>query len=400
MECDIDRRFLDASKLLASVRDIIDERVRGGALPSWCARREWVNWLAALSDDQVRAIERDGLFAQLDRLSSVPEDLAILTREAARCVSLPVMSPSTSANVDTHRTPPRKREQVASFASLVERLPRRPQRIVDIGSGHGHLTRHLARALGVPAEGWERDPARVAVAASLTSYDGPRFVTIDARTVGTSLSRNDLVVGLHACGELGDHSVRAASEARASVAIIGCCLQKRVGDRDALSVPAGIEPSSLCIGRAELGLGNACDGEEGVEADLDTRIRSRVNRAALRAILRGCGHDVRPGQEMRGVNRRRATGTLSDLVLRVFESRGLIPPSSETIDEADRVARADYAGTSRWTIPRTMLARLIEVWVALDRAAFLRANGYDAEVLIAFGADVSPRNIAILATPG
>ena len=44
-----------------------------------------------------------------------------------------------------------------------------------------------------------------------------------------------------------------------------------------------------------------------------------------------------------------------------------------------------------------MLGRLIEVWVALDRGALLTEAGYAAEVVVAFDASVSPRNVALLA---
>jgi len=275
----------------------------------------------------------------------------------------------------------------------------RPSRIVDIGSGHGHLTRHLARAMGLPAEGWEYDPARVAVASSLTEHDGPRFVTLDARTATMSLSRSDLVVGLHACGDLGDIAVRAACAAGASIALVGCCLQKRDGDRAPLVVSAGLSREALTIGRAVLGLGNAREGEEGVEADLATRTRSRVNRNALRALLNAAGLDLLPGAEMYRVNRRRATGALDDLVHLAFDARELESPSPEAIAHADRAARSEYALTSRWTLPRTMIARLIEVWVALDRVAFLATNGYDAHAVIAFDAAASPRNVAVVGCP-
>jgi hypothetical protein len=43
-----------------------------------------------------------------------------------------------------------------------------------------------------------------------------------------------------------------------------------------------------------------------------------------------------------------------------------------------------------------MLARSVEVWVALDRAEHLRRRGYDASVVLAFEASVSPRNVAVL----
>lgn len=117
---------------------------------------------------------------------------------------------------------------------------------------------------------------------------------------------------------------------------------------------------------------------------------------ALRSALVAAGQRVEPGEEMRGVNRRRATGTLSELVERAFAARGLTAPSTEAIESAGRSARSEYESARRWELPRVMLARLVEVWVALDRAAWLRSMGYETEVLTAFEASVSPRNVAVL----
>ena len=388
--------FLEASRLLASARDIVDERPDGPSPPAWCERRGWTSFLQSIPDDAVTAASRDGLAAHIGSLHGAPGDLVALARESTRLSSLPSLAQASPGAVDPRRASPRKRAQVASFAALVERFGATTCRVVDVGSGHGHLTRHLAVALGVEAEGWERDPDRVAVASSLSVGGGARFVAMDARDPAASLRPTDLVVGLHACGALGDHAVRAAGAAGAAVAIIGCCLQKREGDREALVVPEGMRAEELTIGRGVLGLGNARDGEEGVEEGLAVRAASRVNRMALRAALVAAGQRVESGEEMRGVNRRRATGAFSELVERAFAARGLAAPSAEAIEAAARSASAEYERARRWELPRAMLARLVEVWVALDRAAWLRSMGYETEVLTAFEASVSPRNVAVI----
>ncbi|TAK27376.1 MAG: methyltransferase [Myxococcaceae bacterium] len=388
--------FREASRLLASVRDIVDERPEGAAPPSWCDARGWTAFLEAMPDDAVAAASRDGLAAHLEALPGAPSELVALARAVTRWTALPAMPAASAEAVDGRRASPRKRVQVAAFAAMVGRVGAKGSRVVDVGSGHGHLTRHLASALGVDAEGWERDPDRVAVASSLAGEGGARFVAMDARDPAATLRPTDLVVGLHACGGLGDHAVRAAGAAGASVALVGCCLQKREGDREALVVPAGMSARELTIGRAVLGLGNACDGEEGVEEGLAVRAASRVNRMALRAALLAAGQSVGPGEEMRGVNRRQATGPLAGLVERAFGLRGLPPPPAEAVEAAARGAAEAYERARRWALPRAMLARLVEVWVALDRAAWLRSLGYEAEVLVAFEASVSPRNVAVL----
>lgn len=423
---ELGERHHSASALLASVRDIVDERALGNSPPSWSTLRGWTGFLEALSDGAVIMAQRDGLAAHVAELPGAPADLVTLARAVSQCVMLPRARARDVRLPEGRKASERKRAQVAAFGALLDGFATRPARIVDVGSGHGHLTRHLARTLAVPAEGWERDPARVAVAERLTSAQaecgartehekhgkpshhgdhgdhgdhaehGPRFITVDVHHAPNDFTSDDLLVGLHACGDLADHAVLAAGHTGAAVALIGCCLQKRAAER----LPLAETPlsGSLTLARSVLGLGNARDGEDGVEADLASRNRSRVHRIALRISLQIAGFDVRPGEEMRGLNRRRATGSLVELVARAFALRARAAPAPHAIAEAERAAYAEYARTSRWELPRTMLARLVETWVALDRARYLSTRGYRAEVVVAFPPEVSPRNLAVLAT--
>jgi SAM-dependent methyltransferase len=288
---------------------------------------------------------------------------------------------------------------VAAFAALAHTVAGRSTRVVDVGSGHGHLTRHLARALTLDAVGWERDPARVAVATRRTHDDTVRFVAVDAATLTDTLGPRDLVVALHACGALGDLAACAAAEVGAPVALVGCCLQKREGDRAPLVAPPGIDARALTLARRVLGLGNVCDGDEGVEADLATRVRARVQRDALRTLLREAGVALVQGEEMRGLNRRRATGDFEALVTAAFGARGLAAPPATHATAALATQWIAHARLRRWTLPRTMLGRVVEVWVAHDRAALLRQRGYDARVVAAFEATWSARNVAVLGAP-
>jgi hypothetical protein len=120
---------------------------------------------------------------------------------------------------------------------------------------------------------------------------------------------------------------------------------------------------------------------------------------ALRAALLAEGHAIGPGEEMRGVNRRRATGALDALVASACAVRAWPTPTAAAIAEAGRSAAEAYERVRRWSLPRAMLARLIEVWIALDRAAWLESMGYEAEVVAAFDASLSPRNVAVLGRP-
>lgn len=399
---DVETRFEDASECLTEVSDIVSERASEVEPPSWCVRRGWADALAALSDEEVDAIERDGLASYASAgpacWSEAPLDLRALASRVRSLTSLRrvVARNATKLAVDTRRASPRKRVQVAAFAAAVERAALRAERIVDLGSGHGHLTRHLALELGVPAEGWERDEARVQVARSLAGASTARFVVTDASLSSSSLGPRDLVVGLHACGALGDHAIRAAGEARAAVALVGCCPQKCTGPRTALSTSARGGGDRLVLPHEALGLANVRDGEVRVESDRSSGVRSRANRLALRRLLRSRSSTLEPGEEMKGINRRRAEADFPALVSLAFASRGLERPTTREVELALARAHDDYRAIRRWELPRTMLARLLEVWIALDRATHLSRLGYRVQVAELFASEVSPRNLLVL----
>ncbi len=387
--------FEAASAVLASVRDVVHERAVGREPPHWCDARGWTMFLRTMPDAAVLEAERHGLGAILARMPDAPSSLTTLARDVARIVDLPIAESAPRETAAARRASPRKMRQIAAFAAALPRLPNATSRVVDIGSGHGHLTRHLARELGLEAEGWERDADRVAVANALTGDARTRFRAIDVREAADALRASDLVVGLHACGALGDLATEAAAAAGASLALVGCCMQKRDGDRASLARAA--DPS-LTLGRAALGLGNVRDGDEGVEAGLADRTASRVNRIALGLLLHEAGQAFPRGGEMRGINRRRANGSLASLVAAAFAVRGLSAPSDEAGARAAREAHVTYTQQRRWELPRTMLARALEVWVALDRAALLTRAGHVCAVRVLFPASVSPRNIVVLAS--
>jgi hypothetical protein len=61
------------------------------------------------------------------------------------------------------------------------------------------------------------------------------------------------------------------------------------------------------------------------------------------------------------------------------------------------MARAHYRAEHRLSLPRSRLGRTLEIFIALDRALYLRTHGLDARVIELFPAAFSPRNLAIVA---
>lgn len=408
-----------ATKLLASSQDIVAERPATEE-PTWVGRRGWRAFLEHLSEGALAHCERVGLAAALSEphvaspappialpvaadegaaiareLAAAPADLREL---AMRVVQITTLAPALASSldpssVDGRRASVRKRSQVAAFVAIVSPRLADRARVIDVGSGHGHLTRHLGRELPLPVEGWEIDAARVAVAETLPHAHTTMFRPLDVREHVNELRGDDIVIGLHACGELADHAIAAAARTGAAVALVGCCLQKRRGSRTSSSSAAAAAPP---LGRDVLGLGNVTVGEPGVEEPLAVRLRSRENRIALGFLLAEAGAVANAGEEMRGLNRRKATGSLDELVEACFSVRGLAAPSAAEVRSAADRAATLHARRRRWDLPRLMLGRVIEVWIATDRAAALGEASQRAYVRTAFPASESPRNLIVL----
>lgn len=373
-----------AARVLLAYRDVLEVRPGGGAVPAAIADRGWDVFLLALSEDELAAIEAGGAWPE-----HTPASLRTLVdeaREATALPSFPVVSPNSRKKLET----PRKRAQIDAFAALVSPLAGRATRIVDVGSGHGHLTRELAERLDRPVIGLERDPRLIRRARTLSS--AARFAVTDVLVDGLSLARGDCVVGLHACGELGDTMVTSAASADADLALVGCCLQKRRAEtRIALA-------NTLELDKRVLGLSNLSAREDGVEATRSENLAARERRLALHRLLSARLGNLRFGAEIDGLNRRIAQKDLATLVTRAFAVRALAGPSGEDVAEAARWAHEHYARARRLSLPRSTLARVLEVFVLLDRARYLMERGYQVRVGTLFPAAVSARNLALTAS--
>ncbi len=405
MTIDATAALADAIRILLPVQDILDGRVEDAEAPPWCADRGWAGFLLGLDDAELQRCEAEGLAGRAPGIAGAPADLIALGADVARATRLPALAGSA------HPLPPlsepalrsvraRKREQLPALLGAVEAMAARAARIVDVGAGSGHFTRLSAEIFARDAMGIERDGARVA-AARARARDLPpeagalRFVAEDACLEALAFAPDDLAVGLHACGELGDRLVVAAAAAGCDVALVSCCLQK-------ISTPARAPLSragaALSLRRDTLGLANLTAQPEGVEVSLPATMAGREARFALHGFLRARGVVLSPGEEMRGINRRRARAGLATLAARACALRGLAAPGEAEIRLHEEDARRRYAAVRRLSLPRSMLARLVEIAVVLDRASALQERGHAVRVATIFDRATSPRNVALFAS--
>lgn len=390
-------RVLDT---LLPVVDIIDGRVDDGVPPAWCEARGWTAFLLALDDDALALCEEQGLLAALP---GAPADLLDLARRVAELTRFPTLAAEALPPPPTalRTVSARKRDQLSALLGAIGDMARSAARIVDVGAGRGHLTRIASGLFERDALGLEREADRVASATALAQRpeypSGARFLAFDALLQPLDFLPDDLALGLHACGEVGDRLVVAAALAGCDLALVSCCLQKIDADaRAPLSSIGGA--AGFRLRKASLGLTNLSSRALGVETSLVATMAAREARHALALLLRRRGVAHAPGEAMRGINRRQAHHGFRVIAAQALALRSLAPASEAELAACEAEAHADFARARRLSLPRSLLARLGEVAVVLDRAAALEESGHGARVAVLFEAGVTPRNLALFAS--
>jgi hypothetical protein len=382
---------------VAENRDVLDVRPGSGDVSEALVSRGWSAFLLSLDAGELGSVESDGLDAAWPERT--PGSLRSLVARAREVCSMSALVPvgAPAEGLRPGETP-RKRAQIDAFGALVLSVAAKAARVVDVGSGHGHLTRALAERTERPVIGLERDAALAGRARAMSRGRSPSFAVTDVLREGLAPAPGDCFVGLHACGELGDAMVTSVARAPGTcLALVGCCLQKRRQLSRSPLCPIPGTGETLELSRRLLGLSNLTARDQGVEASRSENLAARERRLALHRLLVDRWGPLRLGAEMDGLNRRVAQRELPVLVARAFAKRGAPAPSAAAIDDAARWAREAHARARRLSLPRSLLARVLEVYVLLDRAMHLGRGGFDVRVGTVFPVDVSARNLALVA---
>ena len=401
----------DVLELLGAHADIVAGRPQADVVPEWAAERDWTEFLSGLSDKEVAAAEIDPA-AWLADSAAAPPSLTSLGTHASRLASLYEYSEANltraklTAPKARRHVKKRKAAQLHALCGVATLRFAGVSRIVDLGSGHGHLTRALALALR-PNEtlGIDWDDARIARAIDLNGDGGDndgdgaaRFVHGDASAAepADKLMAGDLVTGLHPCGALGDALVSRARAAGAHVMAVSCCYQKTPeAFRNALSKQA-IE-RAFVVPQHALGLANLSAKSFEGSGTLDSKRAGRRTRLALRLALEARGLVLEPGDEGRGVSKEQVRHGLGTIAPGSFAIHGLSAPTPAELKDAKYRAGRAHGHVSRFALPRHALARALELAIVLDRARYLEEAGWRTDVVPLFPASTSPRNLGIIA---
>lgn len=363
-------------------------------LPWESEHPQLASWLRARSLDEAEAAHNQ------PHLLAAPSPFPELAAQAQALSQLPDLPQHAGKALPARFSvdvPGRKWQQIEAFASCLS-FSHAPQHWLDWCAGKGHLGRLLAQD-GSALTCLEHDPHLVEDGASLSHKLGiqARHLQQDvlADDASQQLRAAHSPVALHACGDLHVRLLQLASQAGCrQLAVSPCCYNRtRAATYQPLSAQAA--QAQLQLSRDDLALPLS----ETVTASARTR-RQRDQSMAWRL-----GFDLLQRQ-LRGVDEYLPTPSLAPVWLQTSFAefchhlaalKQLPAPGLQPWQKLEQQGWQRLAEVRNLELLRGLFRRPLEVWLLLDRALFLQEQGYRVRLGQFCPAQLTPRNLLLLA---
>ncbi|MGY2185963.1 hypothetical protein D3C81_340600 [compost metagenome] len=325
--------------------------------------------------------------AQISLALSAVDELPVHALEAA----------GHRLNVDV---PGRKWQQIEAFASRLQ-FAEAPRHWLDWCSGKGHLGRRLLQT-GQQLTCLEYDPTLVASGQALSQRHHLHALHVEqdvlAANTASLLKSEHTPVALHACGDLHVQLIQLASAAGCKQLAIAPCCYNRISLTHYSPISSAAQDSDLQLSLDDLALPMS----ETVTAG------ARVRRQRDMSMARRLGFDLLQ-RELRGVDEYLPTPSLPSAWL--DKSFADYCHHLASIKELSTIGPQDWpareaAGWQRLAhvrnleLLRGLFRRPLELWLVLDRALFLRNQGYEVRLGTFCETPLTPRNFLLLAERG
>lgn len=358
--------------------------------PGWCANFDALSATLLELDDATAARLNDQGDAALGLLAKYVPAVADLLPLA----ELPLRAASPLADHGSRwawEIPGRKRAQIEAFAAAARSAG---QPVVDWCGGKGHLGRLLAHEWRIPVETLEIDPALCAAGAALAARGrvDHEFRATDVMTVDDRPLAGQHAVALHACGDMHRQLLRRGAAAGASrLDVAPCCYHRGVAEAYSTMSPGLTLQLSRDDTRLAVTETVTASAREGRQRDRGMAWKLGWD-AYRRAVTNGEGYrNFKPVPE--ALLRGSFAAFLAAMVQRESVPGGLPANVAEFEAEGWRRQREVF----RLSIVRHAFRRALEIWLVLDLAVYLEAQGYAVEVGCFCERYLSPRNLLISA---
>jgi hypothetical protein len=299
-----------------------------------------------------------------------------------------------------------KRAQIEAFVGCVlagePAVSARETHVLDWCAGKGHLGRSLAAALQQPLTAVEWDAALCETGRSLAREAGvdAAFHTLDARSpeAAAMVGIGAAAVSLHACGDLHGALLRAATANDVSRLAVAPCCYNRTPPGTPVLLSAAAHAAGLGLDEDDLDLVHRLPTSGGAAE------RQRVRRTLAWRLGVDLWH-----RDVSGVDAYRRMpsfpGEWLALDFAAFAVRfaalgGLEHIPGREIGAYEAAGHARLRDVLRREAVRLPFARALEVYLLLDRAAFLEAAGFEVRLGAFCTVAETPRNGLLLARRG
>ncbi len=331
---------------------------------------------------------------------AAPAPFAHLALEAARLSEVAPLPASAMVPVQARMSadvPGRKWQQIEAFASCLN-FNHGAQHWLDWCAGKGHLGRRLLQP-GQQLTCLEHDPALIASGKRLSErlHLAAAHVHQDVMAVDAAqrLHACHTPVALHACGDLHVQLMRLASDAGCRQLAIAPCCYNRIDAPDFQPLSQAGHASALKLSRDELGLPLS----ETVTAG------ARVRRQRDESMARRLGFDLLQRQSGDSAEYLPTPSLPSAWLHKSFADycrdlaalKNLPPFAEQDWGSLEAAGWARLAQVRNLEQVRNLFRRPLELWLVLERALYLREQGYSVTVGTFCAHQTTPRNLLLIA---
>lgn len=293
-------------------------------------------------------------------------------------------------NVDV---PGRKWQQIEAFGAALN-FAATPLHWLDWCAGKGHLGRRLLQP-GQQLTCLEYDPALIASGQALSEHHG-LAVTHRLQDVmaDVAISAEHTPVALHACGDLHVRLLHVASAAGCKRLALAPCCYNRIGAEcyQALSTAGRASQLQLSVDDLGLPLSETVTAGNRVRQQRDTSMARRLGFDQLQRQLRGCDEYLPTPSLPAGWLDKSFADYCQELARLKDLSTGEQDWAALEAHGWQRLAEV-----RNLELVRGLFRRPLELWLVLDRALFLKEQGYTVEIGTFCEPTLTPRNLMVLA---
>ncbi len=307
----------------------------------------------------------------------------------------------------------KKRHEIEQVTPIVEQLKSQHNfsQLIDIGGGQGHLARiiasyHQLEATSIDCCQEFQDSGKRKLGKYPHYKDGKGIKYInhlfgdDCSCDANYLKKDALTIGLHTCGPLALRHMEAFSMSDAKSLInFGCCYLRMNPQTDTNVSNFTRIHTSLTLSKHSLTLATRAHSEMSLD---NFKLKKRVKQYRnMLHLLLGEKLEIWDFVSVGDSHPRDYWGSFYNYVCAKFKYLKIPMSFSQveveeffTIEKFQKIAREMFlADIIRWK-----LGRLLEIYILLDRKFWLEEQNINVEMYRVFDENISPRNIALIAS--